>query len=385
MSMRTIRTKAWRRAGPLFGLGQTTAELAAVRRRWKALLGLATALAPAPARRAKPVAGKKAKPATVKPAKTGLARSTGPKARPAALSKGPGRARLQEIRAFGANPGGLRMFAGIPASLRPGAPLVVVLHGCGQSASTYDAGSGWSRLGAEEGFAVLYPEQHKRNNSQGCFSWYQHRDVTRDGAGEAASIREMIEHLVAAHALDRRRIFVTGLSAGAAMANVMLAVHPEIFAGGALIGGLPYGAASGMAEAYHAMVAGRRRDGEDWAAAIREAAPEPPAWPTVSVWHGTADDTVRPVNATETVKQWRTVHGLAKEPPVESVEGRLKRRAWPDAEGTVKVEEVLVEDMGHGTPVDRPVEGEDGRFFLDVGIASTRLIAASWGLAASLS
>ena len=87
------------------------------------------------------------------------------------------------------------------------------------------------------GFAVLFPEQQRANNANLCFNWFVPEDIRRD-SGEALSIRQMIEAMVVAHGLDRSRIFVTGLSAGGAMASAMLATYPEIFAGGAIIAGL---------------------------------------------------------------------------------------------------------------------------------------------------
>jgi poly(3-hydroxybutyrate) depolymerase len=93
------------------------------------------------------------------------------------------------------------------------------------------------------GFAVVYPQQQLANNPKNCFSWFLPGDTAR-GHGEALSIREMVEHAIATFAADRGKVFVTGLSAGGAMASVMLATYPEVFAGGALIAGFPYGRAS---------------------------------------------------------------------------------------------------------------------------------------------
>ena len=131
----------------------------------------------------------------------------------------------------------------LPENLPEGAPLVVVLHGCTQSAAGYDRGSGWSQLADQAGFALLFAEQQRANNPNLCFNWFLPTDTKRN-FGEALSIRQMIETLVLAHGLDRKRIFVTGLSAGGAMASVMLATYPEVFAGGAIIAGLPYGSAN---------------------------------------------------------------------------------------------------------------------------------------------
>jgi len=137
------------------------------------------------------------------------------------------------------------MFAYAPEHLPPKAPLVVALHGCTQTADEYDHGTGWSSLSDSLGFAVVYPQQQPANNPMNCFSWFLPGDIAR-GHGEALSIREMVEHAIATFAADRRKVFVTGLSAGGAMASVMLATYPEVFAGGAIIAGLPYGCASNV-------------------------------------------------------------------------------------------------------------------------------------------
>jgi poly(hydroxyalkanoate) depolymerase family esterase len=134
--------------------------------------------------------------------------------------------------------------------------LVIALHGCTQTAEEYDHGTGWSSLADNFGFAVVYPQQQPANNPKNCFSWFLPGDIAR-GHGEALSIREMVEHAVAKFAVDRHKVFVTGLSAGGAMASVMLATYPEVFAGGAIIAGLPYGCAGNVQQAFEAMFTGQ--------------------------------------------------------------------------------------------------------------------------------
>src|SRR5665213_896580 len=153
-----------------------------------------------------------------------------------------GGSKLVEYPNFGANPGALRMFLHAPKALPKKAPLVVILHGCTQDAAGYDAGSGWSQLADRAGFVVLAPEQTRENNTNGCFNWFQPGD-TAHGEGEAASIRQMIECAVTTYDLDRKRIFITGLSAGGAMTAAKLGAYPEVFAGGAVIAGLAIGSA----------------------------------------------------------------------------------------------------------------------------------------------
>lgn len=347
--------RRWGKTGALWSLGRTTAELAAGRRHWQALMTQAGG-------------GQEA----------GKARRTSAKA----ADHAPGRAkpsRLREIRAFGPNPGRLRLFAHAPASLPKNAPLVVVLHGCTQSARDYDRGSGWSDLAERHGFAVLLPEQRKENNAQACFNWFDPAH-SRRGAGEIASIREMIRHLRGERSIDSERIYVTGLSAGAAMAGALLASYPELFAGGALIAGIPFGAANSVPEAFQAMFTGRERPAGEWGEHVRDAAPAPDRWPSIAVWHGTQDRTVKPVNATETVKQWLDVHGLHGAKPEEILDGPLHRKVWRDGDGQTRVEEILVDGMDHGAPVTGEL-GQSSRFFPDHGVSSTALIAAAWGLA----
>ena len=112
----------------------------------------------------------------------------------------------------------------------------------------YDHGSGWSKLAEEKGFAVLFPEQQRANNANLCFNWFEPGDM-----GEALSIREMIGHVVEAHGITPAGVFITGQSAGGAMANVMLATYPDLFAAGAIIGGVPCGTASGVGQAFERM------------------------------------------------------------------------------------------------------------------------------------
>src|SRR5262252_2182549 len=192
--------------------------------------------------------------------------------------------RLRELTGFGANPGNLRMFAYAPEDLPPKAPLVIALHGCTQTADEYDHGTGWSSLADSLGFAVVYPEQQAANNPKNCFSWFLPGDIAR-GSGEALSIRQMVDKAVLEFGIDRARVFVTGLSAGGAMASVMLATYPEVFAGGAIIAGLPYGSASSVQEAFEAMFSDRAPSARALGDRVRAASEHRGRWPSVSVWH----------------------------------------------------------------------------------------------------
>jgi feruloyl esterase len=160
--------------------------------------------------------------------------------------------RLTETANFGSNPGELRMLSYLPPEIADGCPLLVVPHGCTQTAAGYDLGAGWSTLADRFAFALLLPEQQRSNNPNGCFNWFQPGDIER-GRGKAESIRQMVGRMISTHEIDPARVFVTGLSAGGAMTSVMLATYPEVFAGGAIIAGLPYGAAKNVQQAFENM------------------------------------------------------------------------------------------------------------------------------------
>ncbi len=294
--------------------------------------------------------------------------------------------RLTALSEFGTNPGALLGYAYVPDTLAPGAPLVVVLHGCTQTAAGYDHGSGWSQLADRAGFALLFPEQTRANNPNLCFNWFASEDTAQAG-GEAESIAQMTETMIARHGLDRSRVYVTGLSAGGAMTIAMLATRPDLFAGGAAIGGLAYGTATGVSQALDRM----RGHGDTSDAALVDlvrsgARGHDGRWPTLAIWHGGADATVSVSNADTIARQWRGIHGVDATAVREERRGTAVHRIWSDAQGRAVVEDWTIPGMGHGTPID-PSRGERlgaaGPYMLDVGISSTAVIARSWGLIAA--
>jgi poly(hydroxyalkanoate) depolymerase family esterase len=333
-----------------------------------------------------------------------------------------------EVPTFGTNPGNLRMFLHAPDEIDGPAPLVVVLHGCRQTALGYGETSGWVEVADSHGFLLVLPGQRPANNDRNCFNWFQPGDARRD-AGEALSIRQMIDHVEATHEVDEARVFVSGLSAGGAMTAVMLATYPEVFAGGGVVAGLPYRCADNVFEALQCMSTGRPStlpafalpqdalpeglpatlemspafclffpllcpddpgdaDGaEAWGDLVRSASDHEGPFPVVSVWHGTADTTVVPVNATSLVEQWTDVHGISSEPTAHDVFAGFPRQRFEGADGLARVELYTVTGMGHGKPVDPgggPEQcGTSADFVLDVDVCSSRLIAEFWGLASA--
>lgn len=337
-----------------------------------------------------------------------------------ALLLAPGLARASEteqVLEFGPNPGRLLMFRYVPDDLPSGMPLVVALHGCTQDARSFDDESGWVDVAQSVGFALLLPEQPASNNPDRCFSFYSDED-NRRGMGEAASIAAMIETMLEDEGLglDRSRIFITGLSAGGAMAVAMLASYPELFAAGAIIAGVPYGCASTSGRPWLAMqrwwflmtnpfgeagwaswrcgiarygfvnAGAAEASAEDWLQRLEEAGGDLTASvPRIALWQGDQDGTVDPDNLAELVKQWTAVHGIDAGPDAESSGGGMLVRGYSDGAGPALVESVEVAGLGHAQPVDPGAGprncGAAAAHLEDRDICAALKIAEFWGLA----
>ena len=297
-----------------------------------------------------------------------------------------GAATFSPIADFGANPGALKAYDYIPDGLAANAPLVVVLHGCTQTAMAMQS-AGWDKLADQYGFAVLFPEQQTANNPVRCFNWAGEygdlANLTR-GQGENGSIMAMVDKEIALHAIDRGRVFVVGLSAGAAFTAVMLATYPDRFAAGSIMAGLPFKCATSVNEAYSCQNPGVNKTPQQWGDLVRAADPGfSGTFPRVQIWQGTSDTTVAPANADELVKQWTNVHGADQTADQTEVIGMATRTAYTKGGATV-VEMYKISGMGHGIAIGADPEGActatAAAFFLDVKVCSTLRTAEFFGL-----
>lgn len=218
-------------------------------------------------------------------------------------------------------------------------------------------------------------------NANLCFNWFNASDTQRD-AGEALSARQMVAAMVAEHGIDPARIFVTGLSAGGAMASVMLATYPDVFAGGdhrrsSLWHGRVYpGGVRPHAGAWSTSVAAL-------GALVTAASPLKGPWQTISVWHGDSDATVSHANSALIVEQWRAIHGAAREPSTVGHADGHCRQVWRDPPWAGRDRGISYFRPRHGTPLGTSgatAYGAAGPYMLEAGISSTRRIAAFWGL-----
>jgi len=219
-------------------------------------------------------------------------------------------------------------------------PLVVMLHGCTQNPDDFAAGTQMNALAERHGFLVAYPAQSANANGQHCWNWFKTQDQARD-AGEPSLIAGITREIAAEHGVDAQRIFVAGLSAGAAMAVILGVTYPELYAAVGAHSGLPYGAAHDMPSAFAAM----QGSGQPKRAAMKGV-------PTI-VFHGDRDTTVNTGNAIAVVNQatesvglraplTRTVH------PRESANGReFTRTAYTDPAGHSRVEQWLLHGAAH--------------------------------------
>ncbi|WP_281436268.1 PHB depolymerase family esterase [Ciceribacter sp. L1K22] len=270
----------------------------------------------------------------------------------------------------------------VPQALPAGAPLVVVLHGCLQTAKNFDRAAGWTQMARQGGFAVLYPEQKKVNNSNCCFNWFRPSVASRD-RGEVASIRQMIESMQRRHKLSLDRVYVFGLSAGGAMAAAVMAAYPDIVSGGAIVAGLPFGAARDAMGALSVMRQGAKREPRAWGDLVRHNAPDDvKRWPTVSIWQGQDDQVVSPANAEALLAQWCDIHGLGDEPTQNGVIGNRQVRRWLDDNGETVVEQHLIASMDHGLPIAaaKLKRLTEKRFYLDAGVCASTEMARAWRL-----
>ncbi|RKH64057.1 extracellular catalytic domain type 1 short-chain-length polyhydroxyalkanoate depolymerase [Corallococcus llansteffanensis] len=294
---------------------------------------------------------------------------------------------LTQVTSFGTNPGNLRMWTHVPASMPANAPLVVALHGCTQTAAAY-AATGWTALAGPLKFYVVYPEQVSGNNSTNCFNWFEPGDTAR-GQGEALSIKQMVDHMKATYSIDPSRVFVTGLSAGGAMTHVMAATYPDVFSGAAVMAGIPYRCATSMTGGFSCMSPGVDKTPTAWRDLVRGAfSTYTGAYPRISIWHGTSDFTVKNTNLTEGVEQWTAVHGIDLTEDVSETVAGYPHKVYKDAAGRALVESYSLTGMGHGTPIDPAFSfpgttvacGTAGAYVLDTDICSTWYVAKFFGL-----
>ena len=245
----------------------------------------------------------------------------------------------------------------VPARIGDTPPLVLMLHGCTQSADDFAAGTRMNQLAEAHGFLVAYPEQGTSANPSKCWSWFKTTDQVRD-TGEPSLIAGIARAVAERQNVDPRRIFVAGLSAGAAMAVILGETYPELFAGVGAHSGLPYASAHDLASAMAAMKGGR--SGFAGIGNPVGAAPAPRrqpvhAVPTI-VFHGDRDHTVQHANGAQIVQQAANAHVAEVGDAVMRIHTesgtspggrRYSKAVHVDAKGQPHIEAWTVHGAGH--------------------------------------
>lgn len=229
----------------------------------------------------------------------------------------------------------------VPASVRNRRPsLVMMLHGCTQDPDDFAQGTRMNRLADQHDLIVVYPQQTRGANAQGCWNWFEARHQRR-GAGEPAVLAGLAREIAEDHGIGRERTFVAGLSAGGAMSDVLVSTYPDVFSAAGIHSGLPYGAAGDLVSAFGAMKGhGLRTVSHDGAAGgdVRRI-----------VFHGDADTTVHVSNAEKILD--RAAAGIpdaGREITRRRINGRLVTCTTVAAtDGTAHTEHWLIHGAGH--------------------------------------
>lgn len=238
---------------------------------------------------------------------------------------------------FGCAAGTRRYKLYIPARPAPGPrPLVVMLHGCTQNPDDFATGTAMNALAEEHGCLVLYPEQDKNANRNGCWNWFETAHQGRE-QGEPAILAGMTRHIVAEQGADPARVYAAGLSAGGAMAAILGADYPDLYAAVGIHSGLPAGSARDMMSGLKAM----REPGKG--RKLRQGVP-------AIVFHGDADHLVNPGNGEAVLAQFLKAQDAPLQEHSEAHDHagrRCTRKTWRDGAGRTVVEHWQLHGAGH--------------------------------------
>lgn len=258
--------------------------------------------------------------------------------------------------------------------------LVVMLHGCTQDADDAARGTRLHETAARAGWMVLYPEQPAESNVKKCWNWFDRAHQGRD-AGEPSIIAGLTSQVVAEYRGDGARVFLAGLSAGAAMASLVAAAYPERYAALALHSGLVYGAATSAIDAIGVMQRGVASPEAYAESAHRAMAGWARVMPTLVI-HGEGDGVVAPINGAQAARQWFLTNALAMGQPLDTTSGAtdrserveggylVRQQTYRAKDGTPLSRLVMVRELGHAWSGGAP----EGSFTDPRGPSATAMI-----------
>jgi poly(hydroxyalkanoate) depolymerase family esterase len=185
-----------------------------------------------------------------------------------------------------------------------------MLHGCSQNPEAFAESTRMNALAENGRFLVLYPAQRITANPTRCWNWFVPRNQAR-GAGEPAEIVALVDHVARQYAVDRKRVYVAGLSAGATMSATLAACYPDIFAAAAVVDGTMYKSAGSVMEAGRVMAKAEAPDAARLGSEAWACGGQRPLMMPVAVWHGLGDKIVHPLNGENVLRQFATFNDLA--------------------------------------------------------------------------
>ncbi len=289
---------------------------------------------------------------------------------------------LVQITSFGTNPSGLGMYVYVPTSVKAKPPILVVVHWCTGSAQAIFSGTQFASLADQYGFVVVYPSAVRSGN---CFDVSSPQALTRGGGSDPVGIMSMVTYAEQHYNGDPSQVYVTGLSSGAMMTNVLLGDYPDVFKAGAAFAGVPFGCfatTSGGDPTNPANQAGWNstcssgqmiQTAQQWGDLVRGADPGYSGpYPRMQLWHGTADTTLSYPNFGEEIKQWTNVNGVSQTPnSTDSPQTGWTRTRYTNNAGVIVVEAISEEGVTHSIAYQ---EAEVLRFFgLDGSVAPTAI------------
>jgi poly(hydroxyalkanoate) depolymerase family esterase len=258
-------------------------------------------------------------------------------------------AALTEVTNFGTNPSNLRMYEYVPDRVAAHPAILVVVHYCGGSGPAMFSGTEFASLADQYGFIVVYPSVTR---SSLCFDVSQPRALTHNGSSDPVGIVSMVSYIEQHNNGDASKVYVTGISSGAMMTNVLLGDYPDVFKAGAAFAGVPFACFA-------------TTDGSEWntACANGQVTKTPQAWgdlvrgafpgytgarPRMQIWHGTADATLQYPNFGEQVKQWTNVLGVSQTPALtDSPQATWTRTRYGGTGDMAPVEAISVQGGSH--------------------------------------
>ncbi|MFJ2006044.1 extracellular catalytic domain type 1 short-chain-length polyhydroxyalkanoate depolymerase [Streptomyces chartreusis] len=258
-------------------------------------------------------------------------------------------ATLTEVTDFGTNPSSLRMYVYVPENVAAKPAILVAVHWCTGSGPDMYNGTEYDTLADQYGFVVLYPSVTR---SSKCFDVSSPQALRRDGGSDPVGIRSMVDWATRTYDADTGRVFVTGISSGAMMTNVLLGDYPDVFAAGAAFAGVPFGcfATTDGSEWNSACAQGTvTRTAQQWGDTARAAYPGYTGpRPRMQLWHGTEDDVLRYPNFGEMIKQWTNVQGVGQTPAAtDSPQSGWTRTRYGGTGDRAPVEAISLQGVGH--------------------------------------